>query len=77
MSSAELDYPCVGVCMVDAESGYCLGCGRPPLAAPAAGTAADAVSTDAAAGMAAAASSAAEPTSENAGAAVEPAASDA
>jgi glyoxylase-like metal-dependent hydrolase (beta-lactamase superfamily II) len=25
------DYLCVGVCMVDADSGYCLGCGRPPL----------------------------------------------
>ena len=29
MSAPEVDYPCVGVCMVDAE-GYCLGCGRPP-----------------------------------------------
>lgn len=25
------DYPCVGVCEDDPESGYCLGCGRPPL----------------------------------------------
>lgn len=24
------DYPCVGVCIDDPESGYCLGCGRPP-----------------------------------------------
>ncbi len=24
------DYPCVGVCMFDPDSGYCLGCGRPP-----------------------------------------------
>lgn len=28
-------YICVGVCMTDPDSGYCLGCGRPPLAAPA------------------------------------------
>ena len=28
-------YLCVGVCMADPDSGYCLGCGRPPLAAPA------------------------------------------
>lgn len=27
----ELDYLCVGVCMTDPDSGYCLGCGRPPL----------------------------------------------
>ena len=25
----EDDYPCVGVCTVDVDSGYCLGCGRP------------------------------------------------
>jgi hypothetical protein len=25
------DYLCVGVCMDDPDSGYCLGCGRPPL----------------------------------------------
>jgi len=25
------DYLCVGVCMADPDSGYCLGCGRPPL----------------------------------------------
>lgn len=24
------DYPCVGVCMDDPDTGYCLGCGRPP-----------------------------------------------
>ena len=29
MTTLEDDYPCVGVCMVDAETGYCLGCGRP------------------------------------------------
>lgn len=23
-------YPCVGICMSDPDSGYCLGCGRPP-----------------------------------------------
>jgi len=27
-------YPCVGVCMADPDSGYCLGCGRPPLGSP-------------------------------------------
>ena len=30
MSSLEDDYLCVGVCMFDPDSGYCLGCGRPP-----------------------------------------------
>jgi hypothetical protein len=29
MDYLEADYPCVGVCMNDAD-GYCLGCGRPP-----------------------------------------------
>ena len=29
MNSPEMDYPCVGVCMVDGD-GYCQGCGRPP-----------------------------------------------
>lgn len=28
-------YQCVGVCMADPDSGYCLGCGRPPFDAPA------------------------------------------
>jgi uncharacterized protein len=27
-------YPCVGICMADPDSGYCLGCGRPPLETP-------------------------------------------
>lgn len=27
-------YPCVGICTADPDSGYCLGCGRPPLASP-------------------------------------------
>ncbi len=27
-------YQCVGVCMADPDSGYCLGCGRPPLGEP-------------------------------------------
>lgn len=27
-------YLCVGICMVDPDSGYCLGCGRPPLDSP-------------------------------------------
>ena len=22
-------YPCAGICRVDPESGYCIGCGRP------------------------------------------------
>lgn len=26
----DYDYVCVGVCMFDPDSGYCLGCGRPP-----------------------------------------------
>lgn len=30
-SLPEDDYLCVGICMVDPDSGYCLGCGRPPL----------------------------------------------
>lgn len=28
-------YICVGICMADPDSGYCLGCGRPPLESPA------------------------------------------
>lgn len=28
---SEDPYLCVGVCMADPDSGYCLGCGRPPL----------------------------------------------
>jgi hypothetical protein len=27
-------YHCVGICMADPDSGYCLGCGRPPLSEP-------------------------------------------
>ena len=27
-------YPCVGICTADPDSGYCLGCGRPPLDSP-------------------------------------------
>jgi len=27
-------YPCVGICTTDPDSGYCLGCGRPPEEAP-------------------------------------------
>ena len=30
----EDQYLCVGVCMADPDSGYCLGCGRPPLGEP-------------------------------------------
>lgn len=28
------EYLCVGICMPDPDSGYCLGCGRPPAASP-------------------------------------------
>ena len=31
MSAPEEEYLCVGICMPDPDSGYCLGCGRPPL----------------------------------------------
>ena len=31
MSETEDEYLCVGICMPDPDSGYCLGCGRPPL----------------------------------------------
>jgi hypothetical protein len=27
-------YPCVGICTTDPDSGYCLGCGRPPAEVP-------------------------------------------
>lgn len=30
----ENDIPCVGICLIDPDSGYCLGCGRPPLPLP-------------------------------------------
>jgi hypothetical protein len=33
-NSQEDFYPCVGICMADPDSGYCLGCGRPPLGEP-------------------------------------------
>lgn len=34
MEMEEDPHICVGVCMSDPDSGYCLGCGRPPLATP-------------------------------------------
>lgn len=34
MSENDNAYACVGVCMADPDSGYCLGCGRPPLDSP-------------------------------------------
>lgn len=34
MTPSENDYLCVGICMADPDSGYCLGCGRPPLPVP-------------------------------------------
>ncbi|MDX9707676.1 MAG: DUF1289 domain-containing protein [Azospira sp.] len=37
-------YLCVGVCMADPDSGYCLGCGRPPLPAPAGAVVAEKIS---------------------------------
>lgn len=30
----EDQYICVGICMADPDSGYCLGCGRPPMGEP-------------------------------------------
>lgn len=32
--NAEELYQCIGICMADPDSGYCQGCGRPPLASP-------------------------------------------
>ncbi|MCB4360110.1 DUF1289 domain-containing protein [Quatrionicoccus australiensis] len=34
MDNLEDLYPCVGICELDPDSGYCLGCGRPPLDEP-------------------------------------------
>ena len=34
MDNLEDLYPCVGICELDPDSGYCLGCGRPPLSEP-------------------------------------------
>ncbi|WP_288130608.1 DUF1289 domain-containing protein [Accumulibacter sp.] len=31
MNESNEEYFCVGICMPDPDSGYCLGCGRPPL----------------------------------------------
>jgi hypothetical protein len=28
-SSAEMLYPCVGICLPDEDEAYCIGCGRP------------------------------------------------
>jgi len=36
-------YLCVGICMADPDSGYCLGCGRPPLPVPAGAVVVEAV----------------------------------
>lgn len=30
----DFDYICVGICRVNADSGVCLGCGRPPPPSP-------------------------------------------
>ena len=40
--SDDEQYLCIGICMADPDSGYCLGCGRPPLDSP--GIVAEAVS---------------------------------
>ena len=34
MDNEEDPYICIGVCMADPDSGYCVGCGRPPLPSP-------------------------------------------
>ena len=34
MSVPDIDYLCVGICRVDADSGVCLGCGRPSWPIP-------------------------------------------
>ena len=34
MDNEEDQYICIGVCMADPDSGYCVGCGRPPIPAP-------------------------------------------
>ena len=34
MSAPDIDYICVGICRVDADSGVCLGCGRPSWPIP-------------------------------------------
>ena len=34
MDEQEDPYLCVGICMADPDSGYCLGCGRPPVGSP-------------------------------------------
>lgn len=45
MNTLEEDYPCVGVCMIDAN-GYCIGCGRPSLPEPEAAQVDEAAATD-------------------------------
>lgn len=34
-------YVCIGICTTDPDSGYCLGCGRPPESSPTPDSAAD------------------------------------
>jgi hypothetical protein len=34
MSTVDDEYPCLAVCMIDAD-GYCIACGRPSLPEPA------------------------------------------
>ncbi|MEY2633747.1 MAG: hypothetical protein RIR00_2401 [Pseudomonadota bacterium] len=34
MEQEDEQFVCVGICMADPDSGYCLGCGRPPLGPP-------------------------------------------
>ncbi len=33
-TTTEQYYVCIGICQADPDSGYCLGCGRPPLESP-------------------------------------------
>ena len=30
----ETRYICIGICQADPDSGYCQGCGRPPMESP-------------------------------------------
>jgi len=45
MSTVEDDYPCLGVCMIDAD-GNCIGCGRPSLPEPVLAQVDEAAATD-------------------------------
>jgi predicted Fe-S protein YdhL (DUF1289 family) len=34
MNETDVFYPCAGICRIDPESGYCVGCGRPTFTPP-------------------------------------------